>query len=220
MKTITSRLSRFAAQFREYLGIGGKVRRMPIASPAALEDFLGTRASYIAQTSLYGYLRTRAGQRYPELFDGDEFVVSINIAKWHMWLACLSDITVYAGGLLARGSDLPVEAIRELMVELLDRILDKTGIPGEADAEFPDHAQRVRRRVALTHWRGIEDGEECFTASPEALVRWAPIVKTLMELDEPIVRNSVRFHWQEIRRDLREYLDVSALTAELAAART
>jgi hypothetical protein len=68
----------------------------PIDSPRSLAQFLDKRASFIAQTSLYGYLRTRAGMRYPELFDDDPFVEAINIAKWHVWLDCLSDITVYA----------------------------------------------------------------------------------------------------------------------------
>lgn len=211
MTSISRRLSQLATQFRDYLGIGSRVRPGPIATPAALEEFLSTRASFIAQTSLYGYLRTRAGQRYPELFEGDEFVVSINIAKWHMWLACLSDLAVYAGGLVARGSGVSDDAVRALMLERVDGILDRTGVPAEADAEFPAHAQRVRQRIASTRWHEVEDGDACFSASPDALVRWAPIVKTLMELDEPIVRNSVSFHWQEVRRELREHLDARAV---------
>ncbi|MEZ0472709.1 hypothetical protein [Luteimonas salinilitoris] len=199
------------AQCREYLGIGGKVRREPVETPEALRAFLSSRASFIAQTSLYGYLRTRAGQRYPQLFESDELLVSVNIAKWHMWLACLSDIGVYAGGLLAQRTDLPAERIRDLMLSLLDRTLDETGVPAEADAEFPAHAGRVRARVALTHWHGVEDGDGCFHESPAALVRWAPVVKSFMALDEEIVRNSVRYHWQEVRRELRQYLDAGAI---------
>jgi hypothetical protein len=42
-------------------------------------------------------------------------------------------------------------------------------------------------------------------------VRWAPIVENLKELDEEIVKNSVRFRWQEIRRDLRRNLDAGAV---------
>ena len=92
---------------RDYLGIGRSRRRVPVADREALKLFLATRASHVAQTSLYGYLRTRAGMRYPELFDDDGFVLSINIAKWQIWLACLSDLAVFAGGLMAR--DLPAE---------------------------------------------------------------------------------------------------------------
>jgi hypothetical protein len=201
----------FLAQFREYLGIGGKVRRVPIRDREALASFLSTRASFIAQTSLYGYLRTRAGMRYPALFDEDPFVVAINIAKWHLWLACLSDLTVYAGGLLAHRGQLSQGQAQALMQDVLEQILAETGVPGDADAEFPAHAQRVRARIALTHWQGVKDDEDCFHESPAALVRWAPVIEHLKQLDEEIVRNSVRFHWQEVRRELRRLLDARSV---------
>jgi hypothetical protein len=49
--------------------------------------------------------------------------------------------------------------------------------------------------------------------SPPALVKWAPIIDELKRLDEAIVRNSVRFRWQEVRRDLRRDLDPAAVMA-------
>lgn len=198
-------------QFRSYFGLGSKVRPEPITDPDALRAFVSSRASFIAQTSLYGYLRTRAGQRYPDLFENDPFLVSINLAKWHMYLACLSDLSVYAGAMVARRTSLSVEQVRELMLTLYDQTLAETGHPADADAEFPEHAQRVRARIALTDWPRVPDDEDCFQASPDALVRWAPVVKEFMELDESIVRNSVRFHWQEVRRDLRQFLDAESV---------
>lgn len=202
---------------RDYFGIGSLVRQKPIADGAALRQFLESRASFLAQTSLYGYLRTRAGMKYPALFDDDAFVVSIDIAKWHMWLACLSDLTVYAGGLVARRSPMPHSRLDALMKSLLDAILDDTGHPQGADDEFPAHAERVRERIRATRWHTVSDDGECFTESPDALVRWAPVVENLKRLDEEIVRNSVRFHWQEIRRDLRKYLDAEALARSIEA---
>jgi hypothetical protein len=205
-----SRLAGMLGMVRDYLGIGARVRREPVRDPEALREFVSTRASFIAQTSLYGYMRTRAGQRYPELFDNDGFVVLLNAAKWHMWLACLSDLSVYSGGLLTRGG-MPEERVGMLMRRLVDRSLDETGVPEEADEAWPGHAQRVRARIALTPWSQVGDDEGCFHESPEALVRHAPIVETLMRLDAEVVRNSVRFHWQEVRRDLRELLDPGAV---------
>ena len=197
-------------QCLSYLGIGGRVRREPVTAPAALQAYLTSRASFIAQSSLYGYLRTRAGQRYPELFDDDGFVLSTNIAKWHMWLACLSDLTVFAGGLLTRGG-LPVEQVGRLMVGLLDKILDDNGLPGDAGPDYAEHASQVRARIALTAWADVDDGEGCFHESPSALVRYAPIVEVLKQMDEDIVRRSVRYHWLEVRRELREVLDPAAV---------
>ncbi|MDD3518277.1 MAG: esterase [Chromatiales bacterium] len=204
---------RLAASLRSmlaYLGLGSR-RLEPVDDLASLRQFLETRASFIAQTSLYGYLRTRMGMRYPELFDDDPFVVSINVAKWHVWLACLSDLAVYAGGMLARHPPGHYVETGRLMQEVVARILDETGVPDEADAEFPAHAERVRARIADCDWTRVTDDEQAFSESPQAVVRWAPIVDELKQLDEEIVMNSVRFRWQEVRRDLRQCLDAEAV---------
>ena len=42
-------------------------------------------------------------------------------------------------------------------------------------------------------------------------MRWAPVKDELKELDEEIVRNSVRFRWQEVRRDFARHVDYRAL---------
>lgn len=185
-------------------------RLQPIRDVDALRKFLQTRASYVAQMTLYGYLRTRSGVRFPELFNNDQFVASINIAKWHVWLACLSDLAAYAGGMLRRSGASHI-AVRETMQRMVNDILAETGSPPDAGPEFLAHAERVRARVALCDWAAQADGDGPFVESPGALVYWAPIVEELKVLDEEIVRNSVRFRWNEIRQQLRRALDARAV---------
>lgn len=197
----------------DYVGAGRAQRSTPIADLDGLRQFLESRSSYVAQTSLYGYLRTRAGMRYPELFANDEFVRSINLAKWHIWLACLGDLAVYAGGMLAIKSGAPASRVGPLVEQVVDSILSATGVPPDAGPEFAAHAQRVRARLAACDWAAVADDHTAFAESPRALVRWAPIVDELKDLDEPIVRNSVRFRWQEVRRDLRAALHADELMA-------
>jgi len=196
---------------RAYLSPGGGHPLGRIEDRDGLGEFLHSRASYVAQTSLYGYLRTRAGMRYPELFDDDVFVVSINIAKWYVWLECLSDLSVFAGGLLARRHPGRGAEVGRLMEEVVSGILSATGVPEDAGEAFADRAWRVRERIAVCDWASVEDGEGPFLESPAALVRYAPIVDELKQLDEGIVRNSVRFRWQGVRRELRKTLDADAL---------
>ncbi len=200
---------------RTHLGLAREGRPDPIDAPEALARFLDKRASFVAQTSLYGYLRTRAGMRYPELFDDDPFVVSINIAKWHVWLDCLSDITVYAGSRLAQLAPREMPRVARMTVDVLDDILEQTGEPAEAGDGFAAHARRVRDRVARTDWLAVGADEAAFTESPAGLVRWAPVMDELKQLDEEIVRNSVRFRWQEVRRDFARHLDAQAMLAAL-----
>jgi len=203
---------------KSYFGLGRAAPPEPIDSPETLAAFLDTRASFIAQTSLYGYLRTRAGMRYPELFDDDPFVEGINIAKWHIWLDSLGDISVHAGGRLAYHAPREMPRIAALMSSLVDGLLESKGTPAEAGGEYAAHAARLRDRVARTDWLAVGDNEAAFTESPTAVVYWSPVIDELKQLDEEIVRNSVRFRWQEVRRDFAQYLDVQALLGRLPPA--
>lgn len=199
------------ALVREYLGIGRRRRSEPVVDRDGLRRFLETRASFVAQTSLYGYLRTRAGLRYPELFHDERFVASINIAKWQIWLACLSDISVYAGGLIVRDAPGTAAEVGRLMRDVVSAILDEIGTPHDAGPAFAAGRDEVLARLASCDWLEVTDDDAVFTESPPALVRWAPIVDEMKRLDAPIVLNSVRFRWQEVRRDLRQSLDPAAL---------
>lgn len=185
-----------------YFGRMGRRRKVVIADRASLEEFLDTRAAHVAQTALYGYLRTRAGTRFPELFADDLFVESINIAKWQVWLACLSDLAVHAGIMLRRQSGAPAPVVARLMQDAVGSILAKTGIPADAGSHFVPGAERVRSRIQLCEWIVTDDDEAAFGQSPAALVQWAPVTDDLKELDEEIVINSVRFRWHEVRREL------------------
>lgn len=209
--TPSARIGALWRMLARYLGLDRRHEHDAIATEDDLARFLETRASFVAQTSLYGYLRTRAGMRYPELFDNDNFSASINIAKWQVWLACLGDVAVYAGGLLAaRRPDLLVQ-VYPVMQRVIDAIVERAGTPDDAGPAFADGVAALRRRVSECDWSSIADDESAFVESPSSLVQWAPIVDELKQLDEKIVRNSVRFRWQDVRRDLRRQLDAETL---------
>lgn len=210
MNFITN-LKTIASAIGDYFGRRRNKRIRAITDSKSLEEFINTRASHVAQTSLYGYIRTRAGSRFPELFENDEFIVAINIAKWQMWLACLSDISAFAGGLICRRTDGAPETVGAFVTGAVRRVLDQTGQPDEAGDAFPAGRDAVLARLGAIDWAEVGDDESAFTASPAALKHWAPIVDELKELDDEIVRNSVRFRWQEVRRDLRDALEAEAL---------
>lgn len=209
----------FWSALRNFLGASGRTRATRIADRGALRQFLETRSSYIAQTTLYGYLRTRAGTRFPELFENDAFGVSINIAKWYIWLACLSDLAVFAGGLLWQRSGAAPSDAGRAVTSIVEDILAATGTPEQAGPEFPRLAAEVRARLGGCHWRSVQDDASAFTESPAALVQWAPVIEDFMRLDQEIVSNSVRYAWIEIRRTLRRDLDAGPVMASVGASR-
>lgn len=214
---VADRIRSILISLREYLGTHRRGRQKTVSTVGELRFFVDSRASHVTQVALYGYLKTRAGTRFPELFESDSLLVSINQAKWQVWLACLSDIAVYAGGLVAARSDATQEEVRRLMEAAVESVFKVHGIPDDSGPDFQAGIQRVRTRLALVDWAAVEDGPGPFTESPEALVTWAPVVDEFKELDGDIVRNSVRYRWVEVRRALRGILNAEAVMASARA---
>ncbi len=207
LSAVRARLTAFA----RYLGLGERPVRSRIDSSSSLAEFIDTRASHVAQTALYGYLKTRAGTRFRELFESDEFLVSINIAKWQVWAAAVADLALFAGGRLADRTGADNAAVAAFMAAVVAGIFDRQGRPDDVGPEFERSTAEVVELVRGSDFTAIGDDESAFAQSPEALVRWAPVVDELKQLDAEIVRNSVRFRWIEVRRDLREMLDAAAV---------
>jgi hypothetical protein len=191
-------------------------REPPLSTAAGLAYFVDTRSKYVAQTTLFGYVKTRAGTKYVSLFEDEAFGESLRIANWQIYLACLSDLAVYAAaragtraGTPATGSEM--EALAHHMAE---SALDHE----DARNRHPDDIATFKRqfivRLSDTNWDDAAFREASFKGSPKALVEWAPIADELKERDVTIVKNSMRFKWKRVRDDLDEILDADAVMAD------
>ena len=186
----------------------------PIDSVAKLTEFAGTRAAYVAQKTLYTYVKARMGIRYPAMFENADVIASLNIAKLHVFAACLSDLAIFAVSNALH--DQPVGNDER---QVLARRCFKTGLDqnaAEAPAQF-SAAQAMRefeRRLADIDWRNLARQPENFTASPRALFRWAPIADELKRLDSEIVENSIKFAWRDIREQFRKRINPAAVYAD------
>ncbi len=189
----------------------------PIDSIDALCRFVSTRSAFIAQKTLYGYLKTRMGTRYPSMFADDVYVASIDIAKMHVFAACLSDLTVYAVSRALR--DAPDGSACSALAQ---RCFDS----GLADND--EQAQRIDafsvadakaafvQRLAFLDWQTASPGPALFKSSPKALVEWAPIAPELKRDDVEIVENSIRFSWRDVREQFERRINGPAIVAELS----
>lgn len=186
----------------------------PIASVAALENFIATRSAYLAQKTLYGYVKTRMGIRYPAMFADANVIASLNIAKMHMLAACLSDLTVYGVAQALHNQPIGNEERETLALRIFQAGLRDNA--GEAPPQFSaeDAVDAFKRRLAETDWRKTALLPDNFTASPRALLRWAPIAEKLKEFDSEIVENSVKFAWRDIREQFRKRIDAAAVGAD------
>jgi len=188
--------------------------RSPIDSVEALTEFVRTRASYVAQTSLYGYLKTRMGTRFPEFFKDEVFSSSIRIAATKLFVSCLGDLTVYAVAIAARDGRLEAHEAAALARRVFKNGMER-GLADQPPEAIPDDAVTdFQSRTADTYWANAAQGIEAFAGSEKDIIRFAPVVDEFKELDREIVSNSIRYRWRDIREQLRKRIDAEGVCGD------
>lgn len=190
----------------------------PIDGVDSFCRFVSTRSAFIAQKTLYGYLKARMGTRYPSMFEDDVMVASINIAKMQIFAACLSDMTLFAVSQALPAGQGDDATRRALASDCYRRgLADNAEQAREIEAfSAEDAIAAFERRLAFRDWDTGPSGRDIFTESQSALYRWAPIAPELKQYDQEIVENSIRFAWQEVRIRFAKRLDGPGVAADAA----
>lgn len=192
----------FLGVLREFAGrFSFRRESLPIDSFDLLEEFVTSRAAFVAQKTLYGYLKTRMGTRYPSMFEDDVFVHSINIAKLQVFAECLSDLAVFAVAHAFRESDLTADSRRAIARTFYVNGMRENAQEAPEEFSADDAVRNFENRLAETDWSGDALERQNFNRSAEALLHWAPIAPALKSQDADIVRNSINFTWSEVRQN-------------------
>ena len=202
------------ATIKSVLRIIGLIKDPPLTTRQQLFEFIDSRAAFVSQVTLYTYVKARAGTRFPKLFQNDDFLTSLRIARWHVYGAAICDLGLFAIAQLKRDGGLNDMAAQELAIEMLDGILlnyDQNDIDPK---DFAAMGNTGKQRAAFANWDLIADGPAAFQSSSDAVFRWAPIADELKENDEEIVRNSIHLRWIGVRRDLKELIKPAIILAD------
>jgi len=165
-----------------------------------LENFIQTKSAWVSQVTLYSYLKTRMGTRYVLHFDNDEFMKSVNQAKWNIYAVALQDLNFFVFSYLKVKSNFQdIKKAKEIFLNILD---DETnnGMPSdiieEAKKIFEERLQKINWD---TYYNDLP-----FNLSALSLYEWAPIAEELKTLDRKIVLNSVILKWDIIKKEFKE----------------
>jgi len=186
-------------------------REAAVCDGQTLSAFIDGNSAYVAQTALYGYIKTRAGLKYFRLFEDDVFVQSVNVAKWNVYAVCVGDLAVFcAAHLYRRGGD--GHDLAAFLNVCVERVFSAHGAPTDAGGDYARLCEEARRRVQEAPWeKGVADNETAFSHSPAALVHWAPVADAHKKHDAEAVKNSIEFKWKEVRDKFRRNADVKQL---------
>ena len=183
----------------------------PVSTRQELVDFIDSRAAYVSQVTLYTYVKARAGTQYPKLFENNDFLTSLRIARWHIYGAAVCDLTLFSAAQLYGHAEFSAEKAKDFANSILDDILPDYPQDDIDNSHFVEMCLRAKQRAAMGNWDSIATGPAAFQSSSDAVFRWAPIADELKCDDEEIVRNSIHLRWIGVRRDLKDVFQHAAI---------
>ena len=168
-----------------------------------LETFIQTKSAWVSQVTLYGYLKTRMGTRYVLHFENDEFMSSVNLAKWNIYAVALQDLTFFTFSYLKVNKNYNADVkAKEIFLKILDdEISNKMPLDviEKAKKNFDERLQKL-------NWENYYK-DLPFNPSALSLYEWAPIADELKTLDRKIVLNSVILKWDVVKKEFNERIN-------------
>jgi len=162
-----------------------------------LKFFIQRKSAWVAQETLYGYLKTRMGAKYILMFEDEVFLGSINKAKWNIYAVALQDLTFYCLSYLKNNSsfDQTLKA-NDIYNEILgDEI--KNEMPNDI---IESSKKKFNERLEKIEWQSYYNSLP-FNESALALYEWSPVAEELKSLDKKIVLNSMILKWDNIKKE-------------------
>ncbi len=165
-----------------------------------LEEFIQTKSAWVSQVTLYSYLKTRMGTRYVLHFDNDEFMKSVNEAKWSIYAVALQDLTFFTFSYLKNNFNFKdTGKSKEIFLKILDN-----ETTNNMPLDIIDKTKKVfDERLQSINWNEYSN-DIPFNQSALSLYEWAPIAEELKSLDRKIVLNSVILKWDIIKKEFKE----------------
>ena len=168
-----------------------------------LAEFIQKKSAWVAQVTLFGYLKTRMGTKWVLHFDDEKFLASINLAKWNIYSIALQDLTFYSLSYLKVFSDFQDT---NKASEIYDAIIAneiKNGMPSDVVANAREtFSERLKKIDWSTYYKSWP-----FNESALALYKWAPVAEDLKTLDRKIVLNSMILKWDNVKKEFKQIIN-------------
>ena len=169
-----------------------------INSKKDLRNFIQERSAHVTQTTLYGYIKTRIGSRYAMMFEDEVFLKSINLAKWNIYMAALTDCTFYVFSYLIDKKNLKQNDALEIFIEIIENE-KKNGLENEL---FENTKLEFNQSLKKIDWKKYHQ-DNPFKNSGMSLLKWSPIAENLKVFDKEIVLNSIKLKWNLVENDFK-----------------
>ena len=180
-----------------------------------LYEFIEKNSLYVSQVTLFTYIKTRAGTQWPKLFENEDYLTSLRIARWHIFIACVSDLSIFIAAQFHINETSDTKICRKIAIDLFSTIVRNIE-QNDIDKSIFETALIVNeRRCATVNFIHAFKGDYAFQTSAQALLDWAPVVDSFKKSDAAIVRNSIHLRWINVRQKLLKKLQNDSIIREI-----
>jgi len=194
---------------RNFLG-----RQNRIEEIESLMSFVSSRSSYIAQVSLYGYLKARAGTRYVSLIREPLFASSMKTARNRIFFACLMDLTLHVLKTIQARKKHNFQNFNLFARQFFIQTLNKSPEEVFESLERKKVILQFEKYLNNNDRTGADDSYQSFSESRSALLKWAPVVEEFKIQDEEIVSNSIHFKWLRVCQEFEKLTNFENIRLE------
>lgn len=191
-------------------------RPEPIASGAALAEFIDREAAYLAQKSATDYCWAKAGLNAEKLFGEAAFQAALAVCRWESFAAVLSDAIVLVEGRLRQAAP-ESEVLGEACLRLHADILQRHSPPSHLPEGWAPELEAFATRLARARLGAPAPAAAVAATAAKRVFRSLPLHDEVRQHDFDIVSNAVKFGFVAFAAKLDERLDVIATARDLQA---
>lgn len=190
-------------------------RPPPIHSRAALQPFLSSQASYLAQRSTYEFSRNTLSYYGQGAWHDPVFQDLMRVCRWESFAAVLADMIVLTEGRLRPSAGGDPNVLVEPLLDLYRAIIGEYPVPAHRtegwDADIASFRQRLQRAQMIAPMAP----SDVALVGARRVFDVLPVYSQYREVDYQVIEGAVRFGIIAFNDQLRARLQVAAVLTDL-----
>lgn len=192
-------------------------RPPPIRSRAALQPFLSSQASYLAQRSTYEFSRNTLSYYGQGAWHDPVFQDLMRVCRWESFAAVLADMIVLTEARLRPAVGGDPNALVDPLVALYRAIIAAYPVPAHRSEGWDADIAGFRQRLERAQMIAPLPPSDVALVGARRVFDVLPVYSQYREVDYQVIEGAVRFGIIAFNDQLRARLQIDAVLADLRA---
>lgn len=184
------------------------------ADPAALRDFLATRAAFVAQKTVLDYCAVKLALNWDKARREAMFAEALAACRWAVFYPAAGDLTLAAARWLLPHA--PPARLAERMAALGEAALRQAATGGDP-AAIEEGAQALRQRLLSMPGEPAASPARMILRAAQPLLETLPIHPDLRKNERPAILGGLRMNFLSAFQDMERAFDAAPLAARIVA---